>query len=192
MNTKKYILAVAVVLISLTSVAQESLTKDYISTTSFRGGGITFDKMVNPNFSLGFTTGWTTFYQENPKQSYEYETEGGAAGIAVTAYQYKYFNDIPIVFTAKYFIKAYDSNVFIPYLGASAGLHYIESRTDMGMVSFTSDGWPFALAPQAGVMIKTSPYTAFHVGAIWNNTFASSNVNAQSWVGLNIGLTFGH
>lgn len=198
MKAKHYILGAIVTLISLSSIAQESLTsvyysiglpigstKDFIQPASFRGAGISFESIVANNLSLGFNTGWQTFYEEFPKQSYERD------GIAVTGFQYRYFNQIPLTITSKYFLKSYDSDVIIPYLGAAAGFHYIETRTDFGIYSHSKNGWPVALSPQAGVMIKTGPYGAFHLGAVWNNTFKSKKVDAQSWFSINVGLTFG-
>lgn len=157
-------------------------TSDYIDETSFRGVMIKGDYFIEDEWSFGFATGVQTFYQEMGTVS---ETRGT---FTATGAQFRYLNSIPILLTAKYHYSRYGT--FSPYAGLGAGLYYMNQTTKFAGLDFEKTDWKFGLQPEIGLGIELSPSTDFLLAVTYNTAFDSKEIDAQGYLGFQVGLTF--
>ena len=195
---KKIIIAciiVAGLIISNTSSAQQNMTTlsysmglgtgktgDFISKYSWRGFGFEYRHLSTPNVGYGINTGWNTFYREMPYGTYEYQT------VSATGYQFRYFNSFPIMAVVDYYFQP-DQQIN-PYAGLGVGVEYNTASVDFGVYRFEQDAWPFALAPEAGIMIHSPNGPAFNIGIKYMYGFITGDLPADGHLLFNIGFTF--
>ncbi|NPA35963.1 MAG: porin family protein [Chlorobi bacterium] len=162
-----------------------SNTSDYIDKTSFRGMGFEYQYLLTDNFAVGGVLQWSTFYQDLPKDTYPLADGSGA----ITGYQYRYINTVPMYLTGTYYLASDDATVR-PYLGLGIGTYWMEQRTDMGLYSDINDTWQFSLVPKAGLLIPVSYSTSLYLGLDYNIGFKNSDLDQQSWLGISVGFNF--
>lgn len=158
-------------------------TKDFISKASWRGALFEYERLIQPNIGVGLQFGWSTFYEEMPRDTYPLENG------AITSKQYRYINSIPIQLTGKYYFTD-DNSPFRPFVGVGTGTYYLEQRNDNGLFSSKEKGWVFAVTPKAGILIPLNYSTSISCSFDYNMTFESSNVPQQNWLGINIGFSW--
>jgi outer membrane protein len=158
-------------------------TKDFISKASFRGMGFEYQYLFNNNFALGGVLQWSTFYQDEPRQTYV-KDNGAINGI-----KYKYINTVPLYITGTYYLASDDASIR-PYVGLGVGTYWLEQRTDMGLFTDIYNSWHFGLIPKAGVLIPISYSTSIYLGVDYNIAFKNSDLDQQSWIGLSVGFDF--
>ena len=158
-------------------------TNDYIDKTSFRGMGFEYQYLLSDNFALGGVLQWSTFYKSLPKDTYPINNG------AITGYQYRYINTVPMYVTGTYYLASDDAKIR-PYLGLGVGTYWLEKRTDMGLYTDIYNSWHFGLIPKAGILIPVSYSTSFYIGLDYNMAFKNNDMDTQSWLGISIGLDF--
>jgi outer membrane protein len=155
-------------------------TADYIDETSFRGFGLTGDYFLDDEWSLGFSTGVQTFYQEMGRRSYDIAT------LTVTGEEFRYVNMIPAIMTGKYHFDRY--GVITPAVGLGAGFHWVAQRTEFAGIQVNEDSFRFGLQPTAGIGLEISPATDLLFNASYHHSFESKNLQAHSFLALQLGL----
>ena len=163
-----------------------SNTKDYIEKTSFRGFGLDYRYNMTPNLAVGIGGGWYTFYE---KKDYDTYTAPGDE-LSVSGIQYRYLNAMPLLLAGDYYFSPEEK--FSPFVGLGIGITYVELNTQMGQFDVEIDTWQFNLAPEAGIRFGVGPGVWGLLSARYNNNFETSELDAQSYLTLNVGLMYGH
>ena len=155
---------------------------EHIDQYSWRGFGLEGRWEVDLDYYLGFNASWNVFY-DTESGTFQSET------IKATGTQYKYVNAFPINFTAhKYFETS--SLPGIPYLGVGVGPHWVEQRTDFGLMSFVDKAWHFGVSPEVGMIFWNPTSADVFISARWNYAFKTGSSDAYQYMGFNIGLLF--
>ena len=157
--------------------------KDYIGATSFRGISLEFNKRQKPNLDIGLEASWHTFYERQDSKPYTSETA------TITGVQYRYTNAVPLLAQAKW-LKATSNKKTLPYLGLGIGTTYVERATDFGLYRLTNDAWQFCLRPEIGVQVQAGYGASFMLGVKYYANFAGGDLDAQSYLSINIGFVF--
>ena len=160
-------------------------TADYIGATSFRGISLDYRYNIQPNIAIGIGTGWYTFYEQ--KDYGTYNNDDGS--LAISGLQYRYINSAPILFVGDYYFSPEEK--FSPFVGLGIGITYNEVRTQMSQYYVNTDSWQFSLAPEVGVMVAGTTGVSGFLSARYNSNFKTSELDAQSYLTLNVGVMFG-
>lgn len=153
---------------------------DFIEKTSFRGFAVTGDYFLNDEWSLGFSTGVQTFYEELGTQSYDLNT------LTVTGEEFRYINMIPAIMTGKYHFSRY--GVITPNVGLGVGFHWVSERREFAGFDFLDDAFRFGLQPTAGIGLEISPSTDLLFNTVYHHSFESSDIRTHSFLALQLGL----
>jgi len=156
--------------------------KNYIDQTSFRGTNIEFFWHIKPNVDLGGEVGWNVFYKKEDLATY---TDGTKS---ITGTQFRYTNAVPMIFGARW--RKMGGNTQ-PYFGAGIGTTYINRATDFGLYRITNNTWQFCVRPEAGLIYKLSETTAATVGLKYYSNFKNDDLDAQSYLTLQVGFVWG-
>lgn len=155
--------------------------KEYIDQTSFRGVSIEVSKHLAPALDIGLELGWNVFYKKEPAKAYSQGTS------SISGIQYRYTNIAPMIMGAKVYAV---SGRIAPYGGLGCGVMYVNRSTDFGMYRITKEGWPFCIRPEAGLITRLAHGVCGSIGAKYYAGFKTEELEAQSFIGLNIGLVF--
>jgi outer membrane protein len=158
---------------------------DYISKPSFRGVTFDYRKLVQPNVGVGVDIGWNVFYEE---QAYGTYTREGT-NLTISGKQWRYNNQFPMLFGADYYLSPGEQ--INPFFGLGVGTMYSLRNTDMGTYTLEQDAWHFALRPEAGILVETSPGFAFSITGKYYYGFEAGDLPAQGYFALNFGFVFG-
>jgi opacity protein-like surface antigen len=161
-----------------------SSTADFISAPSFRGVGFDYRKMVTSNVGVGFSVGWSTFYQRIDRASYALP-DGTAT---LSGVQFRYLNAIPLHVNTNYYFGV--DGELRPYVGLGVGTLYSERRTEMGQWSTSTASWEFSLQPEVGVLYPVNPDANVFFAAKFTTPFQNSTFPSQPFVSFNIGLAW--
>jgi opacity protein-like surface antigen len=153
----------------------------YINPASFRGVTFNYSKFVKPGVALGFELGWNVFYEKKPFDTY---TTGN---FSYSGKQWRHSNNVPMLFTAGYFLNTDDK--ITPFAGLGIGTMYTERRTDFGTYAFTNDAWQFAMKPELGIIFQTDGASLL-LSSKYYYGFKGGDLPAQSYFTLNVGLLF--
>jgi opacity protein-like surface antigen len=157
-------------------------TGDFIGSTSYRGMSFEYTYVPDDHFGVHVEGGWNYFQETLDKATYDYKT------LSITGKQYRYTESVPFFIGLNYFILP---EAWIkPYVALGLGIIYTEKRNEVGMYSITEDSWQFGLKPEAGVAVELSDNTFLKLSAKYYNTFKTNDLEAQSFLGLNMGLAF--
>lgn len=155
---------------------------DYIGKPSFRGFTIDYRRLVQPNVGIGVDAGWNVFYAEKEYDVYTVEN------LSVGGRQYRYNNQIPLLFAVDYYLSPDDA--INPFVGLGLGTMYSRRNTDMGQYTLEEDAWHFAIRPEVGLLYELSPGFSFSVAAKYYMGFAAGDLAAQNYFALNFGFVF--
>ena len=155
---------------------------DFIGTPSFRGFTIDYRGLVQPNVGVGVDVGWNVFYSEKANDDYTIEN------LSYSGKQYRYNNQLPILFAADYYMKP-DERVN-PFVGIGIGTMFSRRNTDMGQYTLQQDAWHFALRPEVGILYEAQPGLSFTVTGKYYHGFEAGDLPAQSFFALNFGFVF--
>lgn len=155
---------------------------DYISSTSVRGVTFEYKVFPSPNVSIGLDAGWNHFYE---RRAYATYTSGNTS---LSGVQFRYANAVPIFATTSYYFSP--GNKVNPYFGLGVGTIYLSRYVDMGIFEVTDEDWHFALKPEAGVLVSLNPDMDLLLGLRYNNAFATSDSDSQSYMTFNIGFVW--
>jgi len=153
---------------------------DYIDETSFRGFAVTGDYFLDDEWSLGFSTGVQTFYQELGTQSYNLES------LTVTGEEFRYINIIPAIAMGKYHFNRY--GVITPHVGVGAGFHWVNQRREFAGFEFDDSILRLGLQPEAGLGLEISPATDLLFVTTYHHSFESKDIQAHSFLAFQLGL----
>jgi outer membrane protein len=155
-------------------------TKDFIEKTSFRGIALEGRKFIDNNFSLGGSVGWCVFYEKKDKITTELEN------ITLTGTHYRYLNTYPIYVNAAYYLN--EGSYIRPYLAANVGLIVTDYRNDIGLYTIQETPAKFGFAPELGILIETEGGTGFTLNMKYNMGTETSDTEAYSSLGINVGI----
>jgi outer membrane protein W len=157
-------------------------TSDFIKDPSYRGASFEYTYIPDDHFGIHFEGGWNYFSQKIEKGTYEYKT------LAITGTQYRYVESVPLFIGINYF--ALPEAVVKPYVAFGAGMMYLEQRNDVGLYSIYSHSWQFGIKPELGVAMNLSDNVFLKLSAKYYQSFKTDNLDAQAYMGLNMGLAF--
>lgn len=157
-------------------------TSDYIDEVSFRGFAVTGDYFLEDEWSLGFSTGVQTFYQELGNVTYQEDN------LTVSGNEFRYLNMIPVIVMGKYHVDRFA--VFTPHFGLGAGFHWVGQRREFAGLLFDDKSFRFGLQPQAGFGLEMSPSTDLVFNATYHHSFESKDIQTHSFLALQLGLRF--
>jgi opacity protein-like surface antigen len=160
-------------------------TADYIGATSFRGISLDYRYNIQPNIAIGIGTGWYTFYEK--KDYGTYNNDDGS--LAISGLQYRYINSAPLLIVGDYYFSPEEK--FSPFVGLGIGVTYNKIKTQMSQYYVDTDSWQFSLAPEVGVRLGATTGVWGVVSARYNGNFKTSELDAQSYLTLNVGVMFG-
>ncbi len=157
---------------------------EYVGQPSFRGVAAEYNVMMTNNVGIGISAGWNVFYKEEDFATYTYENK------SISGKQFRYSNNVPLLFKATYFFTEKDKVQPLASLGI--GTIYTKRDTELGLYKVTQDAWNFCLAPEIGVLYYLNPQNAFSVSIKYFNGFQSGNEldESQNYFSLNLGFTF--
>jgi len=194
---KKLSLALVIFIVSITSQlnAQTNLSSlqysmglatgdlgDFISKYSFRGATYEYRKLKTENIGVGFDIGWNVFYQEKNNETFISGTE------SLNGDQFRYSSNTPILFAVNYYTKP--SSRINPYFGLGVGTEYSYARVDFGLYTTDVDAWHFALKPEVGVIMQTSPGMGVSISTKYYTAFKTQDTSERSYLAFNIGLVW--
>lgn len=156
---------------------------EFTQKTSFRGATLDFRKMVQPNIGVGFSVGWSVFYEELAKDTYTLDNA------SFTGKQYRYSNHVPMMINPTYYLKPGES--LNPYVSLGIGTMYTRRNTDMNLYTLEQEAWNFLLQPEVGLQYLLNDAFAVNISGKFNYGFKAGNEidAAQSFFTLNIGFT---
>jgi outer membrane protein len=154
---------------------------DYISQTSFRGVTYDYTKLVNGGVGVGLEIGWNTFYEKKSYDTYSYNN------FDLSGKQYRYTNNVPLLFTVSYYVSPDDD--FTPFVGLGIGTMWSERATAFGTHTLYRDAWPFTLRPELGILFDTGGVGLALSGKYYYG-FETGDLPAQSYFTVNVGLVF--
>lgn len=152
---------------------------DYVSPVSWRGVTYNYNHMVETGASIGLELGWNVFYDEKPYDTY---TRGDWD---YTGKQYRYSNNVPMLFTIGYYVNPDDA--VTPFGNIGIGTMYSERKTAMGAYTFTSDGWHFEMKPELGIMYNTEG-ASLALSAKYYYGFKAGDLPAEGFFTINVGI----
>jgi len=156
--------------------------KSFIGEVSFRGIDIGYMTFVDSNISVGFSGGWNVFYERRPEDTFTYNNT------TLTSNQYRYTNSVPLFIYGNYHFGV--GNIASYYAGLGVGTVYSDRTVDFGIYRYSVDTWAFALAPQIGMIYELNDNTNLHIGARYNFSFDTSELDGQSFIGVNVGFAW--
>ena len=202
-NIKKAIVAFSFILVSSGLLAQDytfmyvnynpSFTtgdsKEWANEFSWRGVTADLRIPINGGFTAGLYSGWTVFREESDGIQTEVvpiESEFGDVDITLSAKQYYFINQLPLLATVHYHFGEFGE--VRPYVGIGAGVYFTTHALEMGLYRIIEKNTQIGIAPMAGVAIPVNKDTNFNIGAIYNWAFENSNQQAVTSLGFNVGV----
>jgi outer membrane protein len=152
---------------------------DYVAPVSWRGVTYNYNRMVETGASLGLEIGWNVFYEE---KAYDTYTRGDWD---YSGKQYRYSNNVPLLFTIGYYVNPDDA--VTPFANLGIGTMYSERKTTMGAYTFTADGWHFEMKPELGIMYNTEGASVSLSGKYYYG-FKTGDLPAEGFFTLNLGV----
>ena len=156
-------------------------TSDFIGKYTFRGFGMEAHWEISPELFLGFTASWNVFY-DSERGTFVNENT------SVTGVQYRYLNTLPLMLDVKKHFKT--SGNVIPFVSLGTGPIYSEMRTDMGLWSVVNKGWQYGIVPGVGIQKPMLNGSDVIFTVRYNYGFKSTELEAMSFLGFNLGLLF--
>lgn len=154
--------------------------KEHVDKVSFRGFTMDYRKFAKENIGVGFDIGWNVFYKEMPYGTYDYND------ITYSGKQFRYDNCFPMLLAADYYMNP--GMEFSPFVGLGLGTMYTLRNTDMNMYTLETDAWQFALRPELGIIIEPTPGVGLLVCSKYYYGFKTSDMEAQSFFTINVGI----
>jgi hypothetical protein len=152
---------------------------EYINPMSFRGMGFEGKYEVAPNITLGAALGWNVFYEKRTKETIVKDN------VSFTGNLFRYVNSFPITANVNYMGGG---DGVRPFIGLGVGTYYSYKRTEVSVIAIDVDTWHFGLQPEAGLMIPFGYNTSFYFSTKYNLAFKTSEVDALTYWGFNIGI----
>ncbi len=160
-------------------------TKDFVNSTSFRGVGLDFRKVVAPATTAGFMAGWNVFHER-------YQGTATMGNLTVSGTQDRYINSFPIMVNVhRYFGERHGPR---PYVGLNAGAFVVIRTFGIGVYASEEDSWDWGIAPEVGIFIPSRSGAGIIINGRYNWSFTHQNLAGQdedlTYWGLNIGFVW--
>ena len=162
-------------------------SNDFISNTSWRGGRIEYRRMINSNFSVGFSGSWNSFEEYVPKTTYQKPDGSGA----ITSDLVKDVYSVPLTLNAHYYFKG--GKKILPYAGIGLGTMYSDQTAYFNIYGIEETNWGFCARPEIGVIYPFTRETAMYFSGTYNyasNKNDAFSVSSMSHIALSIGFIF--
>lgn len=162
-------------------------TKDFVSKTSLRGFGIEGRGFVTDQLLVGGRIAWNVFYED-----YGNILQQVSETSFIYGYTQKYLNAMPLMLTGHYEFNQSGGSV-LPYVGIGLGTYYMQSRSFVGIYYAQENVWHFGFYPEVGVVVPlggSTSNTGLNAAVQYNMAAKTKDNPGQSWVGLNIGITY--
>lgn len=161
-------------------------TKEFTSDPAYRGISVGSRGFLRPNFSVGLLLAWHTFEQ---KTDQTLQLQDGS----IEGEQTRTLRSYPFFLNAHYYLG--QEHGFRPYIGANAGIYFINQKIESGNTVLDKSNWHFGVAPEAGFLIPLSWYANIHLNVRYNYAFKSGKTITgealpQSYWGVSIGLAY--
>jgi outer membrane protein W len=163
-------------------------TKERIDEISWRGIGLDYRYMMNPNITVGLYFGWNVLY-ERKQEANELETDPPGA---IYGTQDNTINSFPIMASVHYYLGERKS--IRPYIGLNAGGFIMLQEYAIGIFLWQNDQWQWGIAPEAGVVIPVERDFGVIVNGKYNMAFTGEDaigneVNNAYW-SINAGIVW--
>ena len=153
---------------------------DYISSTSFRGFNLEYNRRLQESWVVGLESGWNSFHERTDSKVYTEKT------MSISGIQYRNTLVIPIVAGAKYHFSS--SSKVKPYGGIGLGTLYLNRDTDFGLYRISTDTWQFAYRPELGIKYEYQPGQGILFGVKYYGATGNDDLDGQSYISLNVGI----
>ncbi|QZE12862.1 hypothetical protein K4L44_09705 [Halosquirtibacter laminarini] len=155
---------------------------DFVDPTSYRGFSMDFRHLLSDNFSVGFTTGFQSFYEDKGvKDTYMNDA-------TLHGHTYHYLYSVPIFVNGHYYMNM--DGKLKPFVGIGIGTIYNNMETRVGGISEDNKYWQFAIAPEIGLMYKVNDYMGAQVRGTADMAFESGDYDSGTYYRLHIGLYY--
>ncbi|UJP63815.1 hypothetical protein [Mongoliitalea daihaiensis] len=150
--------------------------------SNFTGRGVSFETYFMKTKKSGFGIEFATngFADQRSNESIEVGT------VTVTGNQFRAVSATSVL--PSYIFVIGDNSTFKPFLSLGAGLSFLTHQTDMGIFVQKETATHVALRPELGAMLKISNYVGIKVSTKYYQTFGSESIDAQSFLGFNLGF----
>jgi hypothetical protein len=152
---------------------------DYVAPVSWRGVTYNYNHLVETGAAIGLEIGWNVFYEAKGYATYSYKD------LDYSGKQYRYSNNVPLLFTVSYFVNPDDQ--ITPFAGIGIGTMYSERKTAMGAYTFTSDAWHFEMKPEVGIMYNTEG-ASVALSAKYYYGLKAGDLPAEGFFTVNLGI----
>jgi len=160
--------------------------KDFVTHPAYKGFTAGLAYPLNNQLSVGLSIGYNDYYQKYPRQVY-----ADGHGSDISAVVSNSIQQLPLLVTANYTLLK--RGVIRPYVGAGAGLNFVDFDQYLGEFDDPHSKTKLALRGEAGILIPLSSYssTAIKIGGSYNYApFNSYGVgNLDTW-GVQAGIRF--
>ena len=159
----------------------QSDSKLFSDGLEWRNFGLDFRRMVSPQVSVGFYTGWHTFNDRvDGLLSFDQ--------VDVSGLQRRYLNAFPLLLTGHWYLQ--DARTGGAFVGLGAGTYWVENRVEIGRTSLKTDAWHFGLAPEVGWAFNTASGLAPYVTVRYNHAFEAGDFT-HGWWTFGVGIATG-
>jgi len=160
--------------------------KDFISNTSFRGGGGSLLYSINDKISVGLAVSYQDFYQKYPRQLYKTSDGSDLSAVVTNSLQ-----TMPLLLQGQY--NFLPKATIQPYVALGIGGNLVTYRQFAGEFEDSRSKFGFAAKPEAGIQIPVGimKSTAIVVGASYNYMpFNYNDIKNLNSVGVHAGVKF--
>jgi outer membrane protein W len=160
--------------------------RDLITNPAYKGFTAGLAYPVNDQLRIGLSFGYNDYYQKYPRQTY---SEG--AGSDISAVVSNSVQQIPVLATVDYTLLK--KGFIRPYVGAGAGINFINFDQYLGEFDDPHSYARLALRGEAGILIPLSTYstTALRIGGSYNYApFNNYGIKDLSNWGIHAGVSF--
>ncbi len=158
---------------------------DFITKDNWRGFQFEYQYYMNDNATVGFLTGYHGFYEKRARDVYDYE------GGSVSAVTWRYFENIPIMATGKYYFA---NGRVRPYVGGGAGFSIATQELQVADLLNSKNRFSFTVLGEAGLLFAINDNWGILANGKYTYGFMdnSSEFNTKNfgyWNG-GLGVTF--
>ena len=160
--------------------------KDFVTHPAYKGFTAGLAYPLNDQLSVGLSFGYNDYYQKYPRQVY-----ADGHGSDISAVVSNSIQQLPLLVTANYTLLK--KGVIRPYVGAGAGLNFVDFDQYLGEFDDPHSKTKLALRGEAGILIPLSSYssTAIKIGGSYNYApFNSYGVGDLDTWGIQAGIRF--
>lgn len=157
-------------------------TADFIDEFSFEGFGFGYRFLLKKKLSVGAVFGWNTFEKKQVGQFSLGENT------TISGTRIKMADIIQLAPTVHYYFATQSARA-IPFIGLNMGPFYTSQVVDWGWWYEKEATWQFGFSPEIGIRIGGLP-VPLYLAVRYSFAFKANTVDAQRFLGLNIGIAF--